>query len=206
MIHSLQFYSPSITTSADAMTAIGNNNYAADTLLADATWCNAICNSEYFESVLNAKVPVMTSDTTPSGVASASSVGTPWSVGAYGAFNGLSGNTDQWHSAQGSGVGEWIDYEFDSPVSIHFVEIKNKTTSGSVWAITSFKIQASNDGVAYADESNEIQNTNTSMGAETSYPLTRNVVMKNHWRLYVTGAQGAYICLNTLQLYGRKDV
>ena len=49
------------------MTYIGSDDYCADILLADATWLNAICNSTYFESVLNVKVPTMTGKTTPSG-------------------------------------------------------------------------------------------------------------------------------------------
>ena len=66
-ISEVNFYCESVCTNATAMTYIGQNNYASNTLLADATWCNAICNSEYFESVLNVKVPKMTSDTTPEG-------------------------------------------------------------------------------------------------------------------------------------------
>ena len=50
-----------------AMSYIGLNNYCANTLLANNAWLNAICNSSYFESVLNVKVPTMTDDTHPSG-------------------------------------------------------------------------------------------------------------------------------------------
>ena len=62
-----QFYSASVVDNATAMAYIGLNNYAADTLLADATWLNAIANSEYIDSVLNVKNPNMTSNTTPEG-------------------------------------------------------------------------------------------------------------------------------------------
>ena len=60
----------SVCANATAMTDIGANNYCANTLLSNATWASAIANSTYFESVLNVKVPTMTSDTTPSGIAS----------------------------------------------------------------------------------------------------------------------------------------
>ena len=56
-----------ITADSTAMTDIGANDYCADTLLANSTWLTAICNSIYFENVLNVKVPTMTSDTSPSG-------------------------------------------------------------------------------------------------------------------------------------------
>lgn len=65
-------WASSVSANQTAMGYIGNNNYCATKLLANSTWCNAICNSTYFESVLNAKVPTMTSDTTPSGVVSGS--------------------------------------------------------------------------------------------------------------------------------------
>ena len=71
-----------------AMTDIGANNYCANTLLADATWCTAICNSTYFESVLNVKVPTMTSNTTPSGECIEGSSGCETAHPAWHAFDG----------------------------------------------------------------------------------------------------------------------
>jgi len=70
-IATIQYYSNTIAEgfvdNATAMSYIGLNNYASNTLLADSTWRSAICNSTYFESVLNVKVPIMTSNTTPRG-------------------------------------------------------------------------------------------------------------------------------------------
>lgn len=67
-IYTLQFYSPEgITESSTAMTYIGTNDYASDTLLADPTWSAAINASAYWQSVMNGKAPIMTSNTTPSG-------------------------------------------------------------------------------------------------------------------------------------------
>lgn len=56
-----------------AMSYIGLNNYASNTLLANATWAGAIGGSTYYESVLNLKNPTMTSNNTPSGLCFASS-------------------------------------------------------------------------------------------------------------------------------------
>ena len=67
-VYTLQFYSEAgITESSTAMTYIGTNDYASDTLLADPTWSAAINASTYWQSVMNGKAPIMTSNTTPSG-------------------------------------------------------------------------------------------------------------------------------------------
>lgn len=60
-------WASSVVADSTAMTVIGSNDYCAEALIADSTWCTSICNSTYFESVLNVKVPTMTSNTTPSG-------------------------------------------------------------------------------------------------------------------------------------------
>ena len=49
------------------MTFLGQSPYVDDTVLNSDLWCSAICDSTYFESVLNVKVPTMTSNTEPSG-------------------------------------------------------------------------------------------------------------------------------------------
>ena len=103
-------WASSLTADSTAMTDIGANDYCAETLLADSTWCNAICNSTYFESVLTTKVPTMTSNTTPSGVASASyevhEGGTYYD--AWKAFD--NDNSDCWSS--NSKTDQWLAYEF----------------------------------------------------------------------------------------------
>ena len=101
-----------ITGNQSAMSYIGLNNYCSNTLLADSTWMTGICNSSYFESVLNVKVPTMTSNTTPSGVASASSN----SESAWYTFDNALSN---WQSAQtvSTGGSQWIQYQFGSAIS-----------------------------------------------------------------------------------------
>ena len=63
---SIEFFGASIVLSQTAMALIGASNYASDTLLADSDWCEAIFDSPYYASVVTS-VPIMTSDTTPSG-------------------------------------------------------------------------------------------------------------------------------------------
>lgn len=125
-----------ICADSTAMTDIGANNYCADTLLADSDWCDAICNSTYFESVLNAKVPIMTSNTTPSGICSADSTYT-----GYEAYQAFSNNVYGWSPA-GSGIGTfWFQYDFGKTIKPAIMEIKNKFAS----AVTNGKYEVSND-------------------------------------------------------------
>jgi hypothetical protein len=112
----LQFYSASITDNSTAMSYIGLNNYCANTLLADTTWCNAICNSEYFESVLNVKVPVMTSNTTPEGVASAESI----LSANYPAWRAFDRTNNPWISGNGH-INSWIGYAFTTEINLCMV-------------------------------------------------------------------------------------
>ena len=68
------------------MSIIGLNNMASNALLADVSgWRVAICNSSYYESILNVKVPLMTSATTPEGQVFDSGY---YSSPGYGAFGG----------------------------------------------------------------------------------------------------------------------
>ena len=92
-----------ITADSSAMSYIGLNNYAANTLLADSTWCTAICNSTYFESVLNVKVPVMTSNTTPEGECFGSP--TYASDPAWKAFDGTTSNQAAYSSNSDATIG-----------------------------------------------------------------------------------------------------
>ena len=115
--YTVQFYSKSgIPTNQNAMTYIGNNNYCANQLLANSTWLNAICNSLYFESVLNVKVPTMTSDTTPLGVVSANAIN--WGAGGREAYKAFDGNDDSmWWGAWTNNT-SWVQYVFPSNIKL----------------------------------------------------------------------------------------
>lgn len=111
-------WASNVTADSSSMTYIGLNDYCSEALLANSTWRNAICDSSYFESVLNVCVPAMTSATTPSGSVYSSvtpSTGEAWQVfnrstylTAAVAFNSSSGNPI-------------IGYEFAEPLKIYKV-------------------------------------------------------------------------------------
>lgn len=64
-----------VTGDSTAMTDIGADNYASNTLIADSTWRSAIKSSAYYDNVANDKIPTMSDNTTPSGVASVYATG-----------------------------------------------------------------------------------------------------------------------------------
>lgn len=111
-------WASNVTADSSAMTYIGLNDYCSETLLANSTWRNVICDSSYFESVLNVCVPAMTSATTPSGTVYSSatpSTGQAWQVfdrstylTAAVIFNSSSGNPI-------------VGYEFAEPIKIYKV-------------------------------------------------------------------------------------
>lgn len=205
-VYTLQFYEADavFTEDSTAMSYIGLNNYAANTLLADNDWCTAICNSTYFESVLNAKVPTMTSDTTPSGVASASSK----SENAWYAFDNATAN---WGSAQtvSAGGSQWIQYQFDSANSAKRVEI-TPYARDTKKRLKNYKIQGSNDGSNFTDiHSGTLPNVTTSgVVYETTTVIISNSNSYLYYRLYcVDSYDDAHeFYINKLQFYGREDV
>lgn len=190
----VQFYSAEgFCDSEDAMRYIGMNNYAADTLLVDSTWCAAICNSTYFERVLNVKVPVMTSDTTPSGIASANSI-SPYSGGikyAYGVFDGNDGSYVPFY-----GSNKYVQYTFPSEIkgACAILNIRNSFV-GKV------KAYINNEWVDLTENITFSQlNTNIFIPFNQCTPLITTFRFN-----IVTNAEENYL-VNTLQFYGRKDI
>jgi hypothetical protein len=189
----IQFYTDSLCDNSTAMTYIGLNNYCANTLLADATWRTAICNSTYFESVLNVKVPKMTSNTTPSGEASATSSAT--SRPPYYAFDG--DDTTLWNSnATGTTA---VRYKFATKVKVYKTVVMATNTSG----ITTSAIKASNDNSTYT----AITASKTSSDYVTTYVTfisDRNIAEYFYYEFEATRTNNNTVYF--LQFYGREDV
>lgn len=185
-------WASNVTANANAMTYIGANNYCANKLLANSTWCNAICNSTYFESVLNVKVPTMTSNTTPYGTASAST-----DRGGYEAYKALDGNDSTfWWSTQYPSNSPYIEYDFANSVCVRAIGIRDNSGASTVtikgdngnntWAIVADNVPCNNS------TNIEIQNfiNNTHYLKYRVYPKTI-ASSSNNWAIY------------TLQFYGR---
>lgn len=178
-----------LTADSTAMTDIGANDYCAETLLADSTWCNAICNSTYFESVLTTKVPTMTSNTTPSGECIYSTI-----YGSYYAYYAFDGN-DNTTSAIYNQADTYLGYKFASAVSVKCVEVALQ--SGE--AARSCKVQGSNDNSTWVDI-----NTYTFTDIKTKYPIVNTDDFLYHRILNPAKVgEATTLGVSTIQFYGR---
>ena len=187
-----------ITANSTAMTDIGANNYCANTLLDDATWCTAICNSTYFESVLNVKVPTMTSNTTPSGVVSASQENASASYKAYKAFD--NDDTTGWYANDEVSTNQWIGYDFGTPVLIAKVKVRPQYLSNA--RLKNINIQYSSDDTTFSGTNSFlVPNANQ----DNDYILTDKET-RRYWRMFVADDYGSTIGCATLQFYGRQDI
>ena len=166
----------------------------------DTTWCEAICNSDYFESVLNVKVPTMTSNTTPSGVAYASAVrGSGFE--AYLAFD--NNDSTQWQAFQVSPP-QYIYYKFATSQRVALMTMLTANAR-----IYTFKIQSSNDGNTWIDRTDSINLTTTSKSTH-KYLLVYNDGEYEYYRVYFSSFKDTnnvqLADIFTLQFYGREDV
>lgn len=136
-------------------------------------------------SALVSAIPAMTSNTTPSGVASASSC-YPGSY-AYAAFDGLTGG---WPS-NSVGCPGWLQYQFPSPVVIKSYAIMPwsvDTWNGRV--ITGWKFQGSNDGSNWTDLDTRSVAAVTWQQFGVKYFNTTNTSAYAYYRLYITSNNG----------------
>ena len=193
-----------------AMSYIGLNNYCANTLLADADWRDGIIDSTYMESVLNAKVPTMTSNTTPSGEVSASSL---YSDRQY--FYLFDGVYDPTHSLlfSNNSVGQWFKYMFVDAIKVSFIKFTWYNGLPSQSPIT-FKVQGSNDDSEWSDlyegsfESPYIGNNDP----RTQKYIFTNSTNYKYYRVYFTktvyigGDARQFIGFEDAQFYGRADI
>lgn len=188
-------WASTITANSSAMTYIGLDNYCANTLLADATWCNAICNSEYFESVLNVKVPVMTSDTTPEGECFGD--GIQPSYPAWRAFD-----NDPSTFGYTSSITGYIGYMFENKVRVCALSLTKRAYNS--WAST-IKVQGTDDKATFTDVSPILNNTESS-GATTHFTFVNSTSYKGYVVKGLTSSVSAYFNAAEIQFYGRKDV
>ena len=192
----LQFYTvksgQGICDNSTAMTDIGANDYCANTLLADSTWCSAICNSTYFESVLNVKVPTMTSNTAPSGVCSGKDI----MAGNYQYYFAFDGNENsQWVA---NSTNSYLQYEFPNPILAKRLYTYNVTNSNRPWTGT---LKGSNDGATWNDTL--ASNINGASGARTTTDLISNTTSYKYFRLYCDSTSTLAPLVTEVQIYGR---
>jgi len=189
-VMTFQTYNSSVCDCSTAMSYIGLNNYAANTLLDDATWCEAICNSEYFESVLNTKNPDMTSNTAPSGTCSANG-----NYGDYYPWKAFDGNdSTAWASPSTASLSDWIKYGFaDDGIVVKRLRIYSNRYQ-------TYKIQASNDNANWTDlYSGSVGDVTTYINNDTRYKYLKFTPTS-----LMGGANSGVVF--TFKAYGREDV
>ena len=178
-----QMYAMGITTSQDAMSLVGKYDYCSNALLSNVTWCTAIGNSDYFESVLNVKVPVMTSNTTPSGEV----FGTNQDTGnSWMAFDG-NDSTASTAASTGLTTGT-LGYTFTKNVKITKITVKSN--------ITSFDVQG-------YDGTNWITLHEATGANVTDCFINSNNYSK--YRINIKGTTAVYWLVYTIQFYGRSS-
>ena len=199
-------FASGVTGNSTAMTFIGSNNYASDTLLNDTIWLNAICNSTYFESVLNVKVPVMTSDSVPSGTCAADSISSAESA-SYKAFDNDA--TTFWSSNPTGTPGQHYNgYTFTAPQKIKMVEL---TSFKNAQSSSDFEIKiSSHDGGIWTDVSESFTFANTADSTTRKFAFVNDTAYSNYavrFPVDCTAFSGQYIAqARTIQFYGREDV
>ena len=198
-------WASAVTGDSTAMTDIGADNYASNTLLANATWCTAICNSTYFESVLNVKVPTMTSNTTPSGECFANSLYPSSSNYPWWAFNGNESD-EGWRGSQtSSATNIYLGYTFTNSVKCYMATI---VWDSSNITNVQYKYQSSSD--QFSSDVHDVSSTETTFAGKIK-TIFNTYLHKDSYRLFIISQSTAGSTYNVgrvkeLQFYGRSDV
>ena len=199
-------FATTVCANANAMVDIGLNNYAANTLLADSTWRPALCHSTYFESVLNYKVPKMTSNNTPTGYARANAVYD--SAADYQPWKAFDQNSSSWWLSARDSTSGWIRFDFPEPIRLYRTMIFPAYSQGI--GVSGFIVQGSNNASTfnniYSDtipnSSSYARNNYFDTVADTEYGILRLNVTSS----YSYGTSKHAVRLVELQFYGRRDV
>lgn len=208
-----------VCADSTAMKLLGKYDYVCDKLINDSTWLSAIKSSSYFDSVLLGLVPRMTSNTTPSGTASASSSYNS-TFDAWKAFDGTntggtaSGSTDCWASDGANSFPKYIQYEFEDPVNVALIKYKtrNTNTATDINSPKEVVIQGSNNGTNWTNigsNTSTVATSNTEVSINSnsysSYKYIRFVVNSINKTTSGTGNTDYYVCVGQLQFYGRHE-
>lgn len=200
-------WSSDICANETAMTYIGTNNYCANILLADSTWRTAICNSAYFESVLNVKVPNMTSDTTPIGEGTVVYHSQYSGTEAYRAFS----SSGEYLPAVNETTSQfYLGFCFDVETLVEKVYIKARTYTTSHYY--DIALYGGNSLSGLTKLSSDLRIQNNTGGQEYTTILSNNTKYKYYvWK--VTGSNMSYthqsgvdyLIITRTQFYGRND-
>ena len=156
-------------------------------------------------------IPIMTSNTTPSGIASASSILGP-NFDAYKAFNGIEAESSmqQGWLASASDSSPYLKYEFQNPVKFGRLEIhtaNNSTTTTRVFYVEGLKNGVWENCLKTGETLSMDFVRNTYGSASTVYNVSLNDEEYSAFRIRTNqpmyGGPGLYACtIGILQIYG----
>lgn len=145
-----------------------------------------------------ALIPLMTSNTAPSGVASSN-------VSNEVAYWALDGVDSTEYSAANTSTNAWLQYKFTEPKRVTKIEITPGKNASGVTRVKNFTLQASNDN--FASDTHDLL---TDIVPNNSIGITRSFDVPNtnkylYYRLFVkdTWVDNRSIQIHTLQMYGR---
>ena len=205
-IQDIQFFNveEGLTENATAMSYIGLNNYASNTLLADSTWCSAMLQSSYRDSVFNVKTPAMTSNNTPSGLVYGDFYRPQDGESSmYKAFDNDSSTKAMYNGTSASSKAN-IGYHFTS--RSRFYGLMYQGDSNGNYLPSSIQFKVSNDNSTYISKGDAITPTSDGnkhyvyIDTESEYEY-----LKLECGVMWTG--NYYVCqLAEIQFYGRADI
>lgn len=151
---------------------------------------------------IKALVPTMTSNTTPYGKVSGSSVHTDTSQYDY--FKAFDGDdSTSWISTGNKVTNQWLEYEFVNPVSVKSVYLKPSYRNAEVRA-KNVKIQAYN-GIEWIDVS-EVYTFENVEGVSAYIDVTNDIISTRFRVFCIDSYASTYIGFITLQFYGSQLV
>lgn len=191
------------------MTYLGQSPYVDETVLNSDIWVTSICDSTYFESVLNVKVPTMTGYSSPIGnvtVSSERQTENSLFRGWHAFDNDLSTTWNSYNDTSQPQGTEWICYEFADNVVVNSVHY---TWLDDTYAIDhKITLQGSDDKTNWTDIKT-IDVISSKSGKLTQIFGIKNTNGYKYYRFFFntknrTDNSGSYWCvIYELQFYGR---
>lgn len=171
-------------------------------------WLEGICNSTYFESVLNVKVPTMASNTTPSGECIADPV---CANPSYPTFNPFSGVANAWtFNGDGNAQTGLVGYKFDSAKKIYFIKSYCGRVGGTPPQRLSLTYKMSDDGSGWTDVKTITHTMTGDMGSPTDpFSIIVDSVQASHLYhaiYFYNNTINRSVAYAQMQFYGREDV
>lgn len=206
MIRSKAVIMPAVVASASAMAALDASSYALSAAFNSDKWYAAMMASATAMAALDATAinhPAMTSNTAPSGVASASAVYS--SNPAYRAFDHVTGSSAPLGWAASANPLPWVQYQFAN--NSHYVPYKitlfQRAGNPDV-NLRGWKLRGSNDGTTFTDIVSGTCADDNSGAVPQSFIVPQKVPAYNRFRLVCTSAPVQYIGVGELKLYCKE--